>query len=40
MTYWELNPDITGTSNVWIGLIWGLKLKPANGVSGTAVSGR
>ena len=40
VTYWELNPDVSGTGNFWIGLLWGLKLKPSNGVSGTAGSGR
>jgi hypothetical protein len=40
MAYWKLDPDVTGTGNVRIGLLWGLKFKPSNGVSRTAVSGR
>jgi hypothetical protein len=40
VTYWELNPDVTRTGNFWIGLLRGLKLKPSNGIPGTAGSGR
>jgi|SRR5712671_510975 len=35
----ELDPDITRSCNVWIGLFWGVKFKPSDGVSGTTGAG-
>jgi len=40
MTYRKLNADVTGTGNVRIWLLGGVKFKPAGGVSRTAVSER
>ena len=39
MAQGELNPNIAGAGNLGIGLLWRLKLEPADGVSGTAGSG-